>query len=313
MRIGELARRSGVTTKEVRYYESLGLLDPSRLSNGYRDYDEGHLRAVTEIRQQAATGITARQAAPFVDCLALGHEHGDDCVSSLAAYRQSIAGIDQIIATLQARRARLVERLDEGASRTFKLENPMTDFSTLPDNLPVPVDNGAADHLSGLPLPQLTLPASNSENVSLTDLPAGRSVICLYPLTGRPGSDLPEGWDSIPGARGCSTEACDFRDHFQDLHAAGATAVYGLSNQNPQYQSEVVHRFKLPFTMLSDEYFRLAEALSLPTFQAEGHARLYSRLTLIVRDGQIEHVFYPIFPPNTHAQQVLTWLHKNPA
>lgn len=148
MRIGELAELSGVTPKAVRYYESLGLLTPHRLPNGYRDYDEGHLRIVVEIRELAVTGVTARKAAPFVECLGLGHQHGDDCVSSLAAYRDIIAEMDHCIAVLQAKRAQLVERLDARASRTFTSLKPWTDFSVLPEGLPVPDDDGAADHLS---------------------------------------------------------------------------------------------------------------------------------------------------------------------
>lgn len=194
MRIGELARLAGVTTKAVRYYESLGLLVPHRLPNGYRDYDEGHLRVVIEIRELAATGISARQAAPFVECLGLGHEHGDDCVSSLAAYRDSIAEIDRIVAILHTRRTHLAERLEESASRTFTKEKPLTDYVTLPAGLPVPQDDGAAAHLPGLGMPSIDVPASGGGVVRLGDLGSGRTVIYLYPLTGRPGSDLPEGW-----------------------------------------------------------------------------------------------------------------------
>ncbi|MGA0568520.1 MerR family transcriptional regulator [Rathayibacter sp. KR2-224] len=333
MRIGDVARQAGVTPKAVRYYERLGLLEPRRSSNGYREYDEDDLRAVVEIRELAATGIGPKKAAPFVECLSLGHAHGDDCVSSLTAYRDGIAEIDQIIATLQARRALLVERLDEGASRTFPAdtrpneqytgeqhlsrpdlkETEMSDFTTLPEDLPVPQDDGSTAHLPGTAVPALTLHSTDGSDIDLADLPAGRTIVYLYPLTGRPGVDLPAGWDAIPGARGCSTEACDFRDHFDELTSAGATAVFGLSSQNTDYQREVVDRLRLPFTMLSDESFRLADSLRLPTFAAEGHDRLYTRLTLVIRDGRIEHVFYPIFPPNTHAQQVLDWLLENPA
>jgi peroxiredoxin len=187
----------------------------------------------------------------------------------------------------------------------------MTDYTTLPDNLPVPDDDGAADHLTSLALPALALPASDGSTVDLGALGPGRTIIYLYPMTGQPGVDLPEGWDAIPGARGCSTEACDFRDHFADLQQAGAARVYGLSSQDPDYQAEVVARLRLPFAMLSDQRFALGDALRLPTFAASGHDRLYARLTLVVRDGIIEHVFYPIFPPNTHAQQVLAWLHDH--
>jgi len=192
-------------------------------------------------------------------------------------------------------------------------ENTMADFTVLPEGLPVPEDDGAADHLPGMSMPELTLATSAGASVELQALPAGRTIVYLYPLTGRPGVDLPEGWDAIPGARGCSTEACDFRDHFADLRDAGAAAVYGMSSQSPEYQAEVVDRLGLPFPMISDEGMLLPDALRLPTFAAEGHERLYSRLTLVVRDGSIEHVFYPIFPPNTHAQQVLAWLREHPA
>ena len=189
----------------------------------------------------------------------------------------------------------------------------MTDFTTLPDNLPVPRDDGAADHLTGLPMPEPSVQTSDRRSVDLAATGPGRTIIYIYPLTGRPGVDLPEGWDAIPGARGCSTEACDFRDHFADLQAAGVAQVWGLSSQDPDYQAEVVERLRLPFKMLSDPEFTVADSLHLPTFSAPGHERLYSRLTIVARDGRIEHVFYPIFPPNTHAQQVLDWLHAHPA
>src|SRR5580693_8270268 len=178
----------------------------------------------------------------------------------------------------------------------------MTDFTTLPDNLPVPRDDGAADHLTGLPMPELSVQTSDRQSLDLAATGPGR-----------PGVDLPEGWDAIPGARGCSTEACDFRDHFADLQAAGVAQVWGLSSQDPDYQAEVVERLRLPFTMLSDPEFTVADSLNLPTFSAPGHERLYSRLTIVARDGRIAHVFYPDFPPNTHAQQVLEWLHAHPA
>jgi peroxiredoxin len=173
----------------------------------------------------------------------------------------------------------------------------MVDFTTLPDDLPVPVDDGAAEHLPGAALPALTLPSTTGEQVDLGTLGTGRTIIYLYPMTGRPGTELPTGWDDIPGARGCTTEACDFRDHFQLLRAAGAT---------------MTERLQLPFPVLSDPGFLLGTGLNLPTFTTSGE-RLYKRLTLVVRDGVIEHVFYPVFPPNTHAQQVLDWLGAHPA
>jgi peroxiredoxin len=196
--------------------------------------------------------------------------------------------------------------------RSLETEISMTDYTTLPADLPVPEDDGAADHLPGTAMPDLTLPLSNGGQVDLAGLGPGRSVIYLYPLTGRPGVDVPDGWDSIPGARGCSTEACDFRDHFAELREAGIRQVFGMSSQSVEYQAEVVGRLRLPFAMISDVGLALADALRLPTFSAPGHRRLYSRLTLVIRDSIVEHAFYPVFPPNTHAQQVLDWARINP-
>jgi peroxiredoxin/DNA-binding transcriptional MerR regulator len=310
MRIGELAERANVTVKAVRYYERIGLLEPARAENGYRSFDDDHLRAVTEIRELGRMGIPPQKAGPFLECLDLGHEHGDECVSSLAVYRDTIADLDGMIDALTARRDVLQRRLDSSASRDFPKEPDITDYTTLPAGLPVPDDDGAADHLPGTPMPALALPTSDGGSVRLDALGPGRTVIYLYPLTGRPGVDLPEGWDAIPGARGCSTEACDFRDHFAELREAGVDGVFGMSSQDPAYQAEVGERLRLPFPMVSDQSFALGDALSLPTFAAAGHDRLYARLTLVVRDGAIEHAFYPIFPPNTHAQQVLGWLRE---
>lgn len=312
MLIGQLAKRARVSTKAIRYYEQIGLVSASRLPNGYRDYDEAALRVVSEIRELSDSGIAPRRAAAFVECLHLGHEHSDDCVTSLAVYRDRIAELDDMIASLTQRRDALAGRLKASAARTFT-EASMTDHTTLPKGLPVPQDDGAADHLAGAAMPEIALTSSDGGTVALGQLGHGRTVIYIYPLTGRPGVDLPEGWDSIPGARGCTTEACDFRDHHSELEAAGAARVFGMSSQGVEYQAEVVGRLKLPFVMISDEKLALADALRLPTFVAPGHERLYSRLTLIVRDSRIEHVFYPVFPPNEHAGQVLTWLRNNPA
>lgn len=314
MRIGELAAKSATTVKAVRYYEQLGLVTPERHSNGYRHYSGHDLRIVQEIRELARHGITPANVKPFIECLDNGHRHSDECPASLAAYRDSIAELDRTIAALTSRRKLLTERLQVGAARTFTKEPQVIDHSpTLPDNLPVPEDDGAAAHLPGLAMPNMVLEATDGQQVDLSQLGGGRSIIYLYPLTGLPGTDLPDGWDAIPGARGCSTEACDFRDHFAQLKGAGVERVHGFSSQDPDYQREVTARLRLPFTMLSDTGFELAEALNLPTFAAPGHPRLHSRLTLVVRAGVIEHVFYPIFPPNTHAQQVLAWLEANSA
>lgn len=187
----------------------------------------------------------------------------------------------------------------------------MSTYDELPSDLPAPTDDGAADHLPGVHLPALALPATDGSSVRLDRLP-GRTVLYLYPRSGRPGVDLPDGWDAIPGARGCTPESCGFRDHFAELRAAGAAGVYGLSSQDTAYQAELADRLRLPFAILSDDELRLADALRLPTFEVEGR-RLYKRLTLVVDAGRVTHAFYPIFPPDEHAAQVLAWLREHPA
>jgi peroxiredoxin len=182
----------------------------------------------------------------------------------------------------------------------------LTDYTNLPDDLPEPADDGAADHLPGKPIPPVTLRATTGRDVTLDELGPGRSVLYVYPMTGRPGVDLPDGWDAIPGARGCTPESRGFRDHHAELRSAGATAVYGLSSQSTEYQAELADRLALPFAVLSDPDLELAEALDLPTFTV-GDDRLYKRLTLVITDGTIEHVFYPVFPPDRHAAEVLDW------
>jgi peroxiredoxin len=189
----------------------------------------------------------------------------------------------------------------------------MFDPHVLPAGLPVPVDDGAAAHLPGVVMPRLTLPATDGTEVNLGELGPGRTVLYLYPMTGRPGVKLPAGWDTIPGARGCTPQACAFRDHHTDLTAAGAARVHGLSSQDSAYQAEVVARLHLPFPLLADPQLRLADALRLPTFSTPETGRLYRRLTLIVLDDRIEHVFYPVFPTDTHATEVLSRLQAGPA
>jgi peroxiredoxin len=181
------------------------------------------------------------------------------------------------------------------------------DLTRLPADLPRPTDDGAADHLAGRPAPRLVLPSTAGDRVALDALGPGRTVLYLYPLTGRPGTDLPDGWDAIPGARGCTSEACDFRDHYVELRDAGAEQVFGVSSQDTDYQREAVERLRLPFAMLSDTELSLATMLDLPTFEAAGKL-LYKRLTLVIRDSVVEHAFYPVFPPDRHAEQVLAWL-----
>jgi peroxiredoxin len=187
------------------------------------------------------------------------------------------------------------------------------DPTVLPEGLPEPEDDGAASHLVGRPMPALALPSSSGGAVRVDFAPegAGRLVLYAYPRTSRPGeSPLTPDWDFIPGARGCTPESCGFRDHAAELWAAGA-AVAGVSTQSTEDQREVVERLRLPFPLLSDGDLRMTEALDLPTYNVAGHT-LLKRLTLVVRDGRIEHVFYPVFPPDTHAANLLTWLLARP-
>lgn len=187
---------------------------------------------------------------------------------------------------------------------------PVTDFP-LPTNLPKPVDDGAANHLRHMPMPPISLPSTRGRRIDLSRLAGPTTAIYCYPMTGVPGRPLPEGWDMIPGARGCTPQTCGFRDHFAEFAALG-TAVFGLSTQSTEYQQEMANRLNLPFEVLSDAEFRLCDALRLPTFEVEG-VRLLKRLTLVVRASRIEQVFYPVFPPNESAQEVLRWLRSNPA
>jgi peroxiredoxin len=187
----------------------------------------------------------------------------------------------------------------------------LNDYSQLPSDLPIPEADGAANHLPGRAVPHLRLPSTTGADVGLAELGPGRTVLYVYPMTGRPGVDLPSGWDDIPGARGCTPESCGFRDHYADLLDAGAARVFGASSQDVDYQRELVERLGLPFAMLSDPTLNLAAELGLPTFEADG-LTLFKRVTLVIRDGVIEHVFYPIFPPDQHAQQVLSWLRSQP-
>jgi peroxiredoxin len=183
------------------------------------------------------------------------------------------------------------------------------DFTTLPDGLPVPEDDGAATHLQGAPMPAIALASTMGAAVRVDLVPEGaeRLVLYLYPRTGRPGeAELTPDWDLIPGARGCTPESCGFRDHAAELWDAGA-AVAGVSTQSTDDQREVAERLELPFPLLSDAELELTRALALPTHAVAGHT-LLKRLTLVVRDGVIEHVFYPVFPPDAHAAEVLSCL-----
>jgi peroxiredoxin len=193
----------------------------------------------------------------------------------------------------------------------YDYARPVTDLTRLPADLPAPVDDGGAAHLLGHRLPPVTLPATDGTPVALDRLGPGRTIVYAYPLTGGPDADVPTDWDTIPGARGCTAEACAFRDHHADLLAAGASAVFGLSTQDTAYQREAVDRLHLPFAMLSDQSLALTRAMRLPTFAVDGRT-LLRRLTIVVRDGVVEKVFFPVFPPDQHAAEVLAWLVRTP-
>jgi len=175
----------------------------------------------------------------------------------------------------------------------------------LPQNLPIPVDDGACDHLPGLRLPSIPLMSTTGSLVDLAQLP-GTTVVYCYPRTGRPDQEVPEGWNDIPGARGCTPQSCAFRDHYQELQQLGAQ-VFGLSTQDTAYQREAVERLHLPFALLSDAGLAFTHALRLPTFEFASMT-LIKRLTLIIVDGQIVKVFYPVFPPDQNAATVNAWL-----
>jgi peroxiredoxin len=179
------------------------------------------------------------------------------------------------------------------------------DIHTIPDDLPAPENDGAADHLLNAVVPPIGLKATTGDVVRLDQL-EGRTVLFCYPRTGRPDEELPPGWNAIPGARGCTPEACGFRDAHQQFAELGVR-VLALSTQPSDYQGELADRLRLPFPVLSDEQLELTEALGLPTFETSGWT-LLKRLTLVIDDGRIAHVFYPVFPPDTHAAEVLDWL-----
>jgi peroxiredoxin len=183
------------------------------------------------------------------------------------------------------------------------------DPTVLPPGIPAPQDDGAARHLTGLKMPDVALPATDGTYVNLSKL-AGRTVLYVYPRTGVPGVDAPPGWDDIPGARGCTPQSCSFRDHFADLKALGVAHLHGLSTQNTGYQREAAERLHLPFSILSDAALKLGRAMKLPTFTTSGMT-LFKRMALVIDDGTIVKVFYPVFPPDKNAEEVVAWLRAN--
>jgi peroxiredoxin len=173
-------------------------------------------------------------------------------------------------------------------------------------SIPAPTDDGATRHLQGARIAPVRLSSTSGEPVDLSAL-RGRTVVYAYPRTGRPGVDNPDGWDMIPGARGCTPQSCSFRDHFADLKRLGVSHLFGLSTQTPSYQKEAAERLHLPFPILSDHLSELTDAMNLPTFEVDG-MKLLKRFTLVIDDGGVTHVFYPVFPPDRSASDVVDWL-----
>jgi peroxiredoxin len=186
------------------------------------------------------------------------------------------------------------------------------DLMHIPANLPVPLDDGACDHLPGMRVPDIALKSTSGRAVSLAQANPGRWIVYAYPRTGTPDKQVPSNWDSIPGARGCTPQSCSMRDHYREVKSLGAD-IFGLSTQTTEYQKEMTGRLHLPFEVLSDVDLKLTHALNLPTFEFDGMT-LIKRLTFVVKDGKIEKVFYPVFPPDQHGEQIVAWLkHKRGA
>jgi peroxiredoxin len=181
--------------------------------------------------------------------------------------------------------------------------------NVLPPDIPAPLDDGAARHLAGAKLPDLALPATSGPAVNLSTL-KGRTIVYIYPRTGVPGVDTPPGWDQIPGARGCTPQSCGFRDHFAELKALGVAHVFGLSVQDTGYQRESAERLHLPFPVLSDADLNFARGLHLPLLTTSGMT-LLKRMALVIDDGVIVKSFYPVFPPDRNAEEVIAWLRSH--
>lgn len=179
---------------------------------------------------------------------------------------------------------------------------PQSSYLDLPDNLPIPQDDGAADHLQGTKLDSILLAATNGSKIDLSKL-TGTTVVFIYPMTGVPGVALPDGWDDIPGARGCTPQACSYRDNYSELKKH-VDNLFGLSVQNSEYQKELKERVELPYEILSDSDFKFANSLKLPTFEANSMT-LLKRLTMIIKDGVIINKHYPVFPSNKDVNWVL--------
>lgn len=296
--MGELAHRTGTTVRALRYYEAAGLVVPQRLGNGYREYAPVAVRLVEQIRTLTALGFSVEETRPFVEAMADG-DGPEVYPAAVGAYRQAIAGLEQRIERLVGQRDTLLALVDATAGPAAGQVDGRV--------------SGGGDPIGlvGALMPGLTFRATDGAAVGPAAFDGGRTVLFVYPMTSRPGVAMPDGWDDVAGARGCTVQACGFRDLHTELLAAGCDQVYGLSAQTTGYQRELAHRLRLPFPLLADPRLSLATALRLPTFQADG-STYYRRLTLIVNDGVVEHVFHPVTEPALHAEQVLRWLADHP-
>lgn len=316
LRAGEVTAETGASSKALRGYEARELVVPNRGRNGYRMYDRHQVQAVAQIHRLNALGIPLAEMAPFVDCLNAGSAHADTCPASLAAYRRAIDRLDRVVHELGRQRATLVDNLAAASTRMLDEWNAADavnpNLDQLPTDLVAPVDDGATDHLPGSPMPAIALPSTDGGSIDLANSGPDRVLVYVFPMTGAPGHDMPDGWDAIPGARGCSPHNCDMRNHYTDLVQAGIGAVYGLSSQPIEYQKALADALRLPYPLLTDGELTLHTAIGLPTFSA-GDLTVYRRLALVITKGVIEHVFYPVFPPDRHAQTVLDWLAGHPA
>jgi peroxiredoxin len=182
------------------------------------------------------------------------------------------------------------------------------DFLTLPKNLPVPQDDGACRHLEGMAIPAIELRATSGRVLELSQLTLDPTILFFYPRTGRPDEPVPVDWDEIPGARGCTPQSCGFRDLYKEFRAHGYQ-VFGVSTQTTEYQREFAERMRIPFEILSDSEFKLTTAMKLPTFEFSG-MRLLKRMAWVCEDSHVKKVFYPVFPPDENAVNVLKWLDR---
>ena len=185
-----------------------------------------------------------------------------------------------------------------------------TDFTSFPADIPVPVNDGACDHLAGAAVPSIPLLSTKGNWINLSSRTVPRAVVFCYPMTGVPGTPLPPNWNVTPGARGCTPETCSFRDHHAEFSELGAE-VFGLSSQTYEYQREMAERLHVPFEVLSDPERHFATALGLPLLEIAG-MKLIRRLTLLIQKARVEKVFYPVFPPDKAAAMVLEWLRARP-